>query len=225
MKRKISTLFIFTTISVILAVATVIVLLCIPKLYTDFKMMMTGVFVLLCFVPYLLLWIFRWRLPNYISISYIVFVWCTTLGGTIYGLYDIISIYDTVLHASSGVLLGAFGLYLYRVIAKDKKDNMLFVGIFTISFATMAGVLWEFWEFWSDEILGLNSQRHTGLDGGALVGHEAIRDTIYDLMADMLGAILFFVAYIIIVNVRKRKQPIVVHNKIGSTTDIADNIK
>ena len=102
---------------------------------------------------------------------------------------------------------------------------MLFVGLFTISFATMAGVLWEFWEFWSDEILRLNSQRHTGLDGGALVGHEAIRDTVYDLMADMVGAILFFVAYIIIVNVRKRKQPIVVHNKIGSTTDIADNIK
>lgn len=224
MRKRNYVLLITTIVAMLLAVATIVVLLCVRSMYSDFKLLMTVVYALLCLVPYLLLWIFRWRLPNYISIAYIAFVTCSTLGGTIYGLYDIISIYDTVLHAISGVLLGAFGLYVYRVVDKGRQNSTLMIGLFTISFATAGGVLWEFWEFWSDDILGLNSQRHTGLDGVAFVGHEAIRDTIYDLIADMVGAILFYIGYVIARKILSRRQPIVNHTKIA-LDDTNVNIK
>ena len=76
--------------------------------------------------------------------------------------------------------------------------------IVIVGFASICGVLWEVWEFFSDEILILNSQRHTAIDGTPLVGHEAVKDTMYDLICDITGGVSFAVGYIIY-SIGKRK--------------------
>ena len=145
-------------------------------------------------------------MPNYVYICYFIFIWLSTLLGTIYGLYNIIPFYDTILHTVSGVILGAFGYYIYKTITKTQKNNIAMIALFTISFAVLLGVLWEFWEFWTDEFFNLNSQRHTSPSGEPFIGHDAIRDTIYDLMADIIGAIVFFIVYCIWNRTKHKKQ-------------------
>ena len=169
--------------------------------------MMSLVFIGLCFVPILLHYVFRWDIPNYIAISYFLFIILSTLLGTIYDFYEIIPIYDIILHTASGVLLAGFGLYIYTRCTHGAKNNPIIIVLFMLGFAVLGGVLWEMWEYWSDEILSLNSQRHTLIDGVALMGHEAITDTIFDLMSDLLGAVMFSVGYVVyLLNYRKKNK-------------------
>ncbi|MBE5735561.1 MAG: hypothetical protein E7361_03855 [Clostridiales bacterium] len=192
-------------IAVMLGVLTIILLLSVNGMYTSFKMMMAGVYIALCFVPMLLRLIFRWKAPIYIVVTYYCFIVLSTLCGTIYGLYNIISFYDILLHALSGVLLAGFGLYIYTKGSGDNSKLIITV-LFIIGFAVIVGVLWEIWEYLTDEIMLLNSQRHSTLDGVALTGHNAITDTMIDLISDLGGAVLFAVGYVVYAVNRKRKN-------------------
>ena len=52
------------------------------------------------------------------------------------------------------------------------------------------GVIWEFYEFTSDKILGTNMQKFELQDKTKLVGQDALRDTMEDLIVDVLGAVV-----------------------------------
>jgi hypothetical protein len=67
----------------------------------------------------------------------------------------------------------------------------LIYALFSLYFAVFVGVLWEFYEFAFDGILGLNMQKFAAPDRDGvmreLVGREALRDTVTDLLTDTLG--------------------------------------
>ncbi len=182
-------------VAILIGIATLVVVLVVERYSTSFNILMTSVYIVLCFVPILLHIIFHWQIPPYMNICYFAFLVLSTVGGTIFGLYNMIAVYDIILHTASGLLLAGFGLYLFRVLNKTNTENIILVVLFIIGFAVTCGVIWEVWEFWTDELLLLNSQRHTTLDGVALLGHEALLDTMYDLMSDFVGAVIFAVIY------------------------------
>ena len=67
--------------------------------------------------------------------------------------------------------------------------------MWVISFALAVGSLWEILEFITDGLFGLNSQQFMEGSGTfdtsvPLVGHEALRDTMEDLMLDFAGSLL-----------------------------------
>ncbi len=174
-------------------------------LRTQFNILMTIVFLVLCFVPFFLHWIFKWDIPVYMISLYYIFILLTTLGGTIYGLYEIIPFYDILLHTMSGVLLGGLGYYLFGIFSKDRSYNLTLMFLFIISFAILGGVVWEIWEFATDHFLGYNSQKYALANGELLVGHSAIIDTMTDLMCDLGGALAFAVITLV-VKLKKRKK-------------------
>ncbi len=64
-----------------------------------------------------------------------------------------------------------------------------FIAIFAFCFALAAGAIWEIYEYIFDGLLSLNMQKHTLKNGIALVGREALSDTMKDIIVDALSAL------------------------------------
>lgn len=98
-----------------------------------------------------------------------------------YGLYDQWSHFDTSMHALGGLAAAWFGLVLLQKEITHLaawKQVLVFV-----SFATLAGVLWEFAEYSVGVGQDLVPWLYRWFHGGDLT------DTITDLTADIIGAL------------------------------------
>lgn len=98
-----------------------------------------------------------------------------------FGWYDQWTHFDTLMHTLGGLAAAWFGLAILQKEITHLpawKQVLVFV-----SFATLAGVLWEFAEYlgglWQDTLPWL----HRWLFGGDLA------DTMTDLAADIIGAL------------------------------------
>ncbi|MBQ9162431.1 MAG: hypothetical protein IJX74_04055 [Clostridia bacterium] len=135
--------------------------------------------------------------PNVMVIMYFAFLYCAIYLGEIHNFYYVIPYWDTVLHAFSGGMLGALGFIFVDILNKDKKVRVsltpFFIAVFAFSFALAVGALWEIYEFSFDALLGLNLQKHSTETGVALVGTEALRDTMSDIIVDAISALVVVV--------------------------------
>ena len=136
----------------------------------------------------------KWTLPipDYMYIMYFVFLYCAVYLGEVRNFYYVVPNWDTWLHTFSGGMLGALGFIvveqLNEVEGVPVKLGPKFVCLFALCFAVTVGVLWEIYEFTFDGVLGLNMQKFRLEDGTQLVGREALRDTMKDLIVDTVGA-------------------------------------
>lgn len=135
------------------------------------------------------------------DIFYIVLViFCTShfLLGEIFGFYAKVVWWDSLLHASSGVVISLLGFSLLSLINNDKKNSInLNIGIscfFAFCIAVTVGAIWEIIEFTSDSLFGGNMQRayeslaEGGGRGEPFVGQMALMDTMKDLILDSFGS-------------------------------------
>ncbi|MEG2429941.1 MAG: hypothetical protein RSA99_06105, partial [Oscillospiraceae bacterium] len=114
--------------------------------------------------------------------------------GAMLNFYEIIPIYDLLLHFSSGILLVFMSHFIYQLlISKCKKSDVpICITIAFCLFMTISSAaVWEIWEYAGDVLLGLSSQG-TG-----------VADTMTDIIAGTTGGIIgSIVLYFMI---RKRK--------------------
>lgn len=131
--------------------------------------------------------------PNVMVIMYFVFLYCAIYLGEIHNFYYVVPHWDTILHAFSGGMLGALGFIFIDILNKNKNVRLsltpFFNAVFAFSFALAVGALWEIYEFSFDALLGLNLQKHTTETGIALVGTQALADTMEDIIVDALSAL------------------------------------
>lgn len=127
-------------------------------------------------------------LPARLEITITLFIFAAQVLGEMNGFYDKIPWWDTMLHTTSGVILGLVGfLFVYLLNEKgDKNVNLspIFVVVFAFCFAITMGVFWEFFEYGADRILGYNMQKFR------MPGQDGLVDTMEDLIVDTLGAII-----------------------------------
>ena len=127
-------------------------------------------------------------LPARLEITITLFIFAAQVLGEMNGFYDKIPWWDTMLHTTSGVILGLVGfLFVYLLNEKgDKNVNLspIFVVIFAFCFALTMGVFWEFFEFGADRLLGFNMQKFR------MPGQDGLVDTMEDLIVDTIGAII-----------------------------------
>lgn len=141
----------------------------------------------------------KWKIfiPSYMHIVYIVFLYAAIYLGEIRSFYYKIPHWDSILHTSSGFLLGALGFSIVSLLNYNEKINIslspFFVVIFAFCFSAALGVLWEIYEFTIDGILDINMQKYTLETGTNLVGREALLDTMEDLIVDTIGAFIMSV--------------------------------
>lgn len=127
-------------------------------------------------------------LPNTLQIIITLFIFAAQVLGEMNGFYDKILWWDTMLHATSGTILGLLGFMFVYLLNKNSESNVnlspIFVVLFAFCFAITMGVFWEFFEYGADRLLGYNMQKFR------LPGQDGLVDTMEDLIVDTIGAIV-----------------------------------
>jgi len=137
----------------------------------------------------------KWQLgiTNAIYVLYYIFLYCAVFLGEVLEFYYLIPHWDTILHFFSGAMLGALGFILVDILNRNEKVRVslspLFVAMFAFCFALAAGAVWEIYEFTGDSLLGLNMQKCLTEHGEALMGYEALKDTMKDIVVDAAAAL------------------------------------
>lgn len=142
----------------------------------------------LTFLPRIFSRRFEIEIPAEFELVTIAFIFAALFLGETRGYYGRFWWWDIALHATSGGLLGIFGvLLLYLLNETPRVDLQLrpgFVAFFGFCFAVTMGASWELFEFAMDQLFGLNMQKPMLGDPSGLT------DTMWDLLVDALGASL-----------------------------------
>lgn len=129
----------------------------------------------LMFIPFLARKLFNITVPKDMQIAFVLFVAASMILGKVYNLYEIIPVWDKLLHIFSGVMLCVAGARLAKC-----ATGFLF-GLFAFCFSLAAGAVWEIYEYAVDTLFGLDSQ----------IAASGINDTMLDLICDAGGALLY----------------------------------
>ncbi|MDR2343497.1 MAG: hypothetical protein LBD86_03075 [Spirochaetaceae bacterium] len=131
-------------------------------------------------------------IENFVYIFFVVFLYSAIILGEVHDFYYKVPHWDTLLHASSGVMLGAIGVSAIDILNSSKKTRLNlsegFVALFSFFFAVALGAIWEIYEYSMDLFFGFNMQRYRMEDGTQRLGQFALYDTMKDLIVDVLGA-------------------------------------
>lgn len=144
----------------------------------------------------------RWELkiPIALETALTVFAFCGFILGDVFNFYKRIPIWDSILHMFSGVLLAYIGFVLIDYFVKKESINIsmghIYICISVILFSLSLGALWEIGEYIVDDIFKTNNQQYMKSTRGTLynktdeplVGHDALKDTMKDLILDFSGA-------------------------------------
>ena len=153
---------------------------------------------------------FSFEIPNSMSIAYFIFLFCAIYLGEVRQFYYLIPGWDDILHCFSGAMLGAFGFTLVIILNDSKRVkvelNPYFICLFAFCFALASGAIWEIYEFMGDSIFGLNMQKFRLEDGSLLIGANALKDTMHDLIIDTLGALVVVVSGLINIKIKERSE-------------------
>jgi len=148
--------------------------------------------ILVMFLPSMLEKRLRIAIPGGMYLVFVLFLYAGIYLGEVRSFYYRFANWDTVLHAFSGVMLGALGFSVVSLLNDSEKVAVslspLFVALFAFCFAVALGVVWEIYEFGVDGLLGLNMQKFATEGGAPLAGRAALVDTMSDLIVDSLAA-------------------------------------
>lgn len=127
-------------------------------------------------------------LPARLEIVITLFIFAAQVLGEMHDFYERIPWWDTMLHTTSGVILGLVG-FLFVYLLNEKGDanvnlSPIFVVIVAFCFAITMGVFWEFFEFGADRLLGYNMQKFR------MPGQDGLVDTMEDLIVDTVGSLV-----------------------------------
>jgi len=162
---------------------------------------------------------FKVKIPKVFQIVYVTFAFCGIVLGDVINFFDKFKHWDSLLHFFSGVLLASLGFVLINTLNKADSVSLqlspIFVAVSVLCFAVAIGAIWEILEYTFDDIFGTSTQTYlestAGSVGGEnavpLVGHEALKDTMWDLILDTAGAVL--VAIFGFLQLKREKKGIV----------------
>lgn len=185
---KKSNIIVYIISALLLAVSYIIYLTCyvtMPASFYSHSLHLVAFLYLL--VPLLYELIFKKDLPLSILIGFVLFIFASQVLGTAYNGYLKFPPLDIIVHAFSATLVV---LFVGSLVKKHILNlNIFHQIIYLFGTALIVGVVWEIIEFCGDLWFGMNNQviRQHGV---SLVGQEAVKDTMIDLIADSIGAII-----------------------------------
>lgn len=154
--------------------------------------------VLLCIGALLVYIGFLSRIDTRYYMGIAIFTFFAQYLGGMLRLYDVIPIYDLLLHFASGTLLVLLADYVFVLITKKHSECVVPLNvrvIFCFFGSVASAAAWEIWEYSGDILLSLQSQG--GLD-----------DTMTDIVAGTIGALIgVFVLRAILLKDGKKGKP------------------
>ncbi|SHJ81639.1 hypothetical protein [Hespellia stercorisuis] len=120
---------------------------------------------LLLMLPSLIQVQLKIELPTTLEIIILLFIFAAEILGEINAFYELIPLWDTILHTLNGFLAAAIGFSL-AVLLNDSERltfdlSPVFLAIVAFCFSMTIGVLWEFFECAMDLFFHLDMQKDT----------------------------------------------------------------
>ena len=140
------------------------------------------------------------KIPIMLETSLTIFAFCGFVLGDVFDFYKKIPVWDSILHAFSGIILAYVGFVLIDYFVKRDSINLsmghMYICVSVVLFSLALGAIWEIGEYLVDDIFGTNNQQYMKSTRGTLYGqkdvplegHAALGDTMKDLMLDLAGA-------------------------------------
>jgi hypothetical protein len=124
--------------------------------------------------------LWRVRLPMFIQLSYVAFLFLSMFSGEVLGMYSRFHPWDDIMHFISGFFVGiAAVLWLTSVIDRTKLTvPSWLVAMCVFCLGATTAVVWEVIEFSSDRLFGTFTQRND------------LFDTMTDLMFGTVSALV-----------------------------------
>lgn len=204
-KSKFNLVYMIIRIIIVLAIisyTTIYIIKGEKEEFSEFKFNMYQLLLLFVFtyVPDLIEYVFKVKIPIYMLILYLLFIFCHFILGEIYGFYATVKLWDVVLHSTTVIIITIVGVSIIYILAKEEKIKFIPILLFIcpICFSMTIEVVWEMIEFSSDVILKTNMQRYNNsITGEPFIGQKALLDTMKDLIVDFIAAtITSLLAYI-----------------------------
>lgn len=168
-----------------------------------------GLMFIFTFVEVVFKKLFKVNLPNIIQITFLLFCTCAILLGEIADFYVKFSWWDDALHVFSGGFVCELGVllifYLNEKYEIPVKLSPFFVVFFAFLLSMTIAAVWEIFEYSVDRLFDSNMQRayesvsHNEYGKinnpsdphfNALVGSNALNDTMGDIIEGFVGSIL-----------------------------------
>lgn len=174
---------------IVIAIVAVVMLL-------DGKLTHAGISalaLLLTFLPMPFEKLIKKRLPWFLQLAYVIFVFSSIFAGEVLGMYGRIHAWDDWLHFGSGILVGIGGILWLTSLMKKWQHNLSawFQVTFTILVASGVAALWEIAEFLIDQTFGTFMQRND------------LHDTMTDMINGTVSAMIVLGLYLIHLKVRR----------------------
>ncbi|AHF07042.1 hypothetical protein [Desulfitobacterium metallireducens] len=142
--------------------------------------MLTLIFMTL---PFLIEKRFKLEFPREFLSVLLLFFYASMFLGTANHFYTRFWWWDKMLHGFSGLIFANLGFLIAMFLQNREKIgsalNRILVALFAFCFSVAAGAVWEIYEYTMDEIFGF------------LYQGVGIHDTMTDIIADALGALIF----------------------------------
>lgn len=145
---------------------------------------------------------YHFTIPNLLDFVLITFAFSGFILGDVFNFYGKIPYWDSILHTFSGVVIAYAGFIVIEYLDKEYTIPLsvspLFMSLIVVSVALAIGAVWEIGEYTVDDIFHTNNQQYMASTRATLYdeediplqGHEALNDTMKDLMLDLGGAIV-----------------------------------
>lgn len=174
-----------------------------------FNLLVALTFVILTYLSPIITKIFKINLIPEFNIVIQLFMFSSIFLGTLCGFYGIFWWWDVFLHVSFGIIFGLVGFIIIYILNNNTKINLslTFIMIFIFCFSVTIGVIWELYEFTIDSLFYIGMQKY------------GLIDTMWDLIADSLGAIYTCIIVHIYLKTDKQTYLVKISNKF-----IAKNI-
>lgn len=153
-------------------------------------------------IPQLIKNKYNFQIPNLLDFILISFAFSGLILGDVFNFYGKIPYWDSILHTFSGVVIAYVGFIVIEFLDKEYTIPLsvspLFMSVIVVSVALAIGAVWEIGEYTVDDIFHTNNQQYMQStrstlydeDDIPLQGHDALDDTMKDLMLDLAGAIV-----------------------------------
>lgn len=149
-------------------------------------------------IPFRLEAKYNLKIPRSFLTVLIIFLYASVFLGTGNRFYEVFWWWDKMLHGSSGYIFAHMGfLILMFLDPRQKQDTLpsrILAALFAFSFSLASGGVWEIYEFSMDHAFGTLYQG-IGID-----------DTMWDVILDALGALVF--ALVLYFQGSRKFQPI-----------------
>jgi len=158
----------------------------------EFLPLFTFLGLITLFWPMLFNKLSKYKISGFLLCFYVGFTVAALLLGTVFDFYVLVPHWDTMLHFFSGVGLAVLGFAIMDIVERNQntKYPRLLIVIFAFCFAKTLGIIWEISEFFMDIGLGTNTQQWADRYGVPLVGQDALFDTMKDIIANTIGAVI-----------------------------------